>query len=130
MATFYLTLIKAAANRGRNVPDTLPDLYKPHKKFVVHRGGWGGRGDRGTRGQGERKMPIEVNSEQLRFHHMGTDLRKDFNRINNLGLRNLDAEPVKSRSLENSDRKRAAFGKETCKLKSNAAAGQLLSNFK
>lgn len=106
---------------GPNIEDILPWTKCPAREMTMGTDDWG---------QGERKMPIEVNSEQLRFHHMGTDLRKDFNRINNLGLRNLDAEPVKSRSLENSDRKRAAFGKETCKLKSNAAAGQLLSNFK
>lgn len=56
---------------------------------------------------------------------MSTNLRKDFNRINNLELRNLDAEPVKSRSGKFRQEKfyiwHHCFWQGTCKLKSNAA---------
>ena len=41
---------------------------------------------------------------------MVTNLRKGLNRIKNRGLRNFDAEPVKSRSLERSDRKSSVYG--------------------
>ena len=55
-ATFYLTLIKASANRSWNGHDTLPDLYRSHTEFVVHRlfltqeqtrGSMGSGGERG-----------------------------------------------------------------------------------
>lgn len=70
--------------------------------------GWG---EGARQREGRRKNNASPSQfRQLKFHHRGTNVRKDFNRTNNLGLRNLDTEPLKSRSLENSDRKSSVHG--------------------
>jgi hypothetical protein len=61
-------------------------------------------------GKGKGRKTTESKLRQLKSQHMGTNLRKDFNRTNNLELRNSNTKPLKSRSLENSDRKSSVNG--------------------
>ena len=60
-------------------------------------------------GPGEKEKVGWSKLRQFKFHRMGTNIRKNFNRTNHPGLRNLDTEPLKSRSLENSDRKSSVY---------------------